>query len=240
MPSPRRRRRKRPPVQRRPDLTEDIILAWCDAHHARTGQWPSSGSGRVVDDVSEGWAAIDMALRTGARGLPGGTTLARLLAARRGTRNRKALPRLTEEVIVALADVHYWWTGEWPTRKSGPVHAFPYPGETWSRLNQALIKGLRGLPPGSSLARLLDGTRKVRNRKALPRLTEVQILEWADAFFARHGKWPSEDSGPIPEAPGETWHNVSAALWLGYRGFPGGSSLYKLLVKYRGIHKPGH
>jgi hypothetical protein len=44
----------------------------------------------------------------------------------------------------------------------------------------ALRLGLRGLPGGSSLARLLDEQRRVRNVKNLPPLTEEQILAWAD------------------------------------------------------------
>ena len=43
--------------------------------------------------------------------------------------------------------------------------------ETWAAVDAALINGVRGLEGGSSLARLLDRERGVRNRKALPRLT---------------------------------------------------------------------
>ena len=60
-----------------------------------------------------------------------------------------------------------------------------------------------------------------------------QILAWADAFHARHGHWPHVRSGPIEDAPGETWAAVESALRSGCRGFPGGSSLYRLLKKHR-------
>jgi hypothetical protein len=42
-------------------------------------------------------------------------------------------------------------------------------------------------------------------------------------------KWPVCHSGPIADAPGETWGAVNQALYLGVRGFPGGSSLSRLL-----------
>jgi hypothetical protein len=60
------------------------ILAWADAHHARTGRWPTSASGPVADAPGERWRNIDGALRYGRRGLPGGGSLARLLDRHRG------------------------------------------------------------------------------------------------------------------------------------------------------------
>src|SRR5262249_44674982 len=62
-----------------PPFTDPQILAWADRHHARTGTWPGKGSGPVLDDPDETWLAIDAALYAGARGLPGGSSLARLL-----------------------------------------------------------------------------------------------------------------------------------------------------------------
>ena len=70
----------------------------------------------------------------------------------------------------------------------------------------------------------------------LPPLTEEQILAWADAYLKRHKYWPSLDSGPLEEAPGETWGGISKALRMARRTLPkrrGGSSLAKLLDRYR-------
>ncbi|MHB1033206.1 MAG: hypothetical protein ACYC35_21330 [Pirellulales bacterium] len=65
-------------------------------------------------------------------------------------------------------------------------------------------------------------------------LSIEQILGWADAWFARHGKWPRRDSGPIPETP-ETWASVAASLGAGHRGLSGGVSLPRLLEEHRGV-----
>jgi hypothetical protein len=65
---------------KRPPLSEAQILAWADAHHARTGRWPSAASGPVCGVPWETWQAINLALGGGYRGLPRGDTLARLLA----------------------------------------------------------------------------------------------------------------------------------------------------------------
>ena len=82
---------------------------------------------------------------------------------------------------------------------------------------------------------LLAQHRGKRNEKALPRLTVRMILGWADAFYARHGTWPLRVSGSIPESPGDTWHLVDSALSNGHRGLKSGSSLPRLLAKYRGV-----
>ena len=64
-----------------------------------------------------------------------------------------------------------------------------------------------------------------------PNLTVPQILRWADAHHRRTGKWPSSESGPVAEAPGESWQAVNNALHRGLRGLPGGDSLARLLVR---------
>jgi hypothetical protein len=64
-------------------------------------------------------------------------------------------------------------------------------------------------------------------------LTEAMVLAWADAHYERTGRWPHGKSGPIPEAPGETWNAVNMALYEGHRGLPGRSSLSRLLDRYR-------
>jgi hypothetical protein len=72
-------------------------------------------------------------------------------------------------------------------------------------------------------------------RKPAPRppLTIELVLAWADAHHARTGKRPSANSGPVVEAPDTTWNAVNMALVLGHRGFPGGSSLARLLNSQR-------
>jgi hypothetical protein len=94
-------------------------------------------------------------------------------------------------------------------------------------------------------------------------LTEAQILAWADGFFARTGRWPPRTcghitgsvgenwaawaeihfrhsgtwpntrSGPVTGVPNENWLAIDAALRVGVRALPGGSSLFQLLRDYR-------
>lgn len=210
-----------------PRFTLRQILAWADVHHRRNCKWPTHLSGPIPGSRGESWRAVDKALRNGGRGLRGHSSLARLLAAERGVRNHQGLPRLCLSRVLAWADAHHRRTGAWPTAKSGRVHEAP--GERWSRINTALIDGLRGLPGGSSLARLFAQRRGVRNRMALPLLTIPRILAWADAYHRQIGEWPRPESGPIQGSNGETWAAVERALQRGARGLAGGSSLYQLL-----------
>jgi superfamily II DNA or RNA helicase len=218
---------------RKPPLTEELILAWADAHHQRTNKWPQASSGLIADAQGETWLAVNAALGTGLRALPGNSSLAQLLAERRGVRNIHGLQPLTKEQILALVDSYYERTRKWPTKESGPVDCTR--DEVWANINAALSLGQRGLPGGSSLAQLLSEKRGVRNRAVLPPLREQEILAWADEHYQRTGKWPGAKSGPIPEAAGESWAAVSHYLKRGSRGLRGGSSLALLLAKRRGV-----
>jgi hypothetical protein len=229
----RRTRRRRPG---RPEFSTAQVLAWADAYRARTGTWPHGGSGAIADRPEENWRRVDTALRLGLRGLPGGSSLAQLLAERRQVRNRGRLPPLRPQQVLAWADAHRRRTGAWPTAAAGPIPDAP--GETWRAADQALRVGARGLPGGSSLARLLAQRRGARNLQRLPPLTVGQVLAWADPHRRRTGAWPTAASGPIPEAPGETWSGVNAALTHGRRGLPGGSSLPRQLAAHRGARHP--
>ncbi len=225
-------RRVRNPAQL-PRLSRQQILAWADAHRKRTGAWPTAQTGPVAGGLGETWRALDSALRIGLRGLPGGSSLARLLAERRGVRNLQDLPQLTLGQILAWADAHHRRTGEWPG--DAPIPVADAPEETWAGLDTALRNGRRGLPGGSSLARLLAERRGVRNPKQLPRLTVRQVRAWARAHRRRTGDWPTRHSGPVVEAPEESWSAIDAALGQGCRGLPAGLSLSRLLADRRAV-----
>ena len=83
-----------------PPLTINQILKWADLHHRKTGGWPYVTSGEVFGTPDEKWANINAALSQGGRGLSGGSSLAQLLAEKRGIRNPKDLPNLTTKQIL--------------------------------------------------------------------------------------------------------------------------------------------
>ncbi len=217
----------------RPPLTVEQILAWADEHKNRTGSWPKTTSGNIPG-TNETWTAVGSALWFGNRGLDGTRSLAQLLERYRGVRNLASLPDRTVHQILTWADSHKSLTGQWPTATTGRVSGTD---ESWARIDNALQQGQRGLPPGSSLARLLHKHRGVRNKKALPSLTVAQVLCWADAYRDRHGSWPTKHSGVIIGAE-EKWSAVITAANEGLRGLPKGTSWANLLAKHRGYRNP--
>lgn len=221
--------RENPPYPPSP-LDIEQILAWADRHHSRTGKWPTKDSG-LIEGTDEHWAKIDRALRSGYRGLPQGGSLAQLLFERRGKRNIGNLPQFSIEQILSWVDAHRERTGEWPKKGSGVIADT---NEQWISVEVSLNRGTRGLPGGSSLAEFLREYRGVRNHLHLPRLSVRLILKWADAHFERTGNWPTEQSGPITDAPGETWNGVASSLRAKGRGLKARSSLAQILSKHRG------
>jgi hypothetical protein len=141
-----------------------LILNWARDYHRRTGRWPVHCPEVVPGTGGLTWRAIDGHLRGGYRGLPGGDSLARLLARRLGVRNRASIPRLSVRLILRWVDAHHAATGSWPDPASGPVAGAP--GENWRAVNDALKCGYRGLPGGDSLAKVLARNRAGRDGKA--------------------------------------------------------------------------
>lgn len=218
-------------------LSIEKILAWADAHHQRTGDWPNKRSGEVKGGRKVSWGGIDSALSNGLRGLPGGSSLAKLLAEARGRHHHLDKPPLTLEQILAWADAHHQRTGEWPLKeRSGPVQDAP--DETWAAIHAALRVGGRGLPGGTTLPKLLEEHRgrHYRYTEWGQQLTIPMILAWADLHQVRTGEWPTRQSGPVHGVPGETWKAIDAAIRQGHRGLIGTtSSLIRLLGKERGV-----
>ena len=215
----------------RPPLTINQILEWADEHKSRTGRWPIAKSGPICE-TTDSWGSVSHALTRGSRGLATkGMTLAQLLHEYRGVRNRGALGDLSEEQILRWADEHFAAHGKWPNKSSGVI---PGTHETWAGIAVALDNKARGLLRQTTLADLLWEQRKVVNKANRPPLTFELILSLADKHYAKHGEWPNQDSGSIPEIL-ESWRGINTALHRGIRGLPGGSSIIKLLAEHRGI-----
>ena len=198
-----------------PAFTVAQILDWADTHHELTGKWPNSKTG-PIPGTGETWKAVQQALSLGTRGMPGGSSLHRLLKKRRGATNPRTRPPLTVTTVLVWADAHYQRTGNWPRHNSGPI--FGTASETWMGVHHDLLRGKRGLRVQMSLAELLFHHRGVQLYMRQPPLKVDQIRAWAETHRTRTGRWPMTASGPIPEAPGESWSRIDAALKQGKRG----------------------
>jgi hypothetical protein len=220
-------------------LSSERVLEWADAHHSATGRWPTKGSGPIQGVPGETWSTIAQALRRGARGLPGPTTIGRFLMLH-GRGHAFALPpEVTIERLLAAALAYHAEHGAWPTAAS-PEPVPTIPGQTWGSID-GLLRSVRfGAAVGAlTLSRLLSLHRPPQRRRLLPDLTVEQILRWADAHHAEHGRWPHARSGGVAAAPGERWKGIDQALSLGGRGLPGGTRLARLLAECRGARYRG-
>src|SRR5579885_597041 len=94
--------------------------------------------------------------------------------------------------VLGWADAFHGRMGYWPRITSPSLRAMG--GLSWRSVDNALRYGFRGLPNGSSLAQLLTEARGARNSSRPPRLRVAQVLEWADQYFKKHGRWPRETS----------------------------------------------
>jgi hypothetical protein len=225
-------KRKRRQGRRKAPLRVSAILEWADVHHQRTGKWPEVLSGRIADSPTDDtWNAVHQALKKGLRGMPGNETLAHFLYRHRGVAKVRYASELRIEDILKWADAHFARTGTWPISRSGMIANSG--GERWSGVHSALENGHRGLPGGDSLARLLSRYRGVHHHLEQPPLSFKQVLQWADGYFRREGKWPSQLSGPVLEEPSETWGGINQSFCVGLRGLPGATSLSKFLAAHR-------
>jgi hypothetical protein len=148
-------------------------------------------------------------------------------------RRRLLNPPLSVEQILAWAKAHFQRTGHWPTFRAGKVAEAP--GESWSAIYQALRRGWRGLPSGTSLSKLLYERIGPKGGKGKPPLTPEQLLTWMQAHHERTGKWPNGKSGAVQDAPGENWLAIDQALRHGNRGLTAGLSLRLLKQQNRWI-----
>ena len=141
------RNEKHLPLFRIPD-----ILRWADAHRHRHGTWPTCPIGPHPGGPGRRLAPVNTAINRGQRGLR------RLLAgapARRpawGTQRHRP-PPADRGADPGLGRRHRAGPADGP--RSGRVRSRRRTGETWQGVQNALYIGLRGLPGGSSIARLL-------------------------------------------------------------------------------------
>lgn len=111
---------------RRPVIYISDILAWADAFYARVGRYPRRDDGRIAGQLGLTWSAVNQALQKGNRGLPGASSLSRLLLEQRGQRHKGLLPPYTIAQLLRWADAHYTRTAHWPTLLSGSIPEAPW------------------------------------------------------------------------------------------------------------------
>ena len=217
------------PLLLKPALTEGALLAAAREHFRDYGDIPTRRSKEPIPLLpGESWLAIDQAGFQGHRGLMKGRTLAVIFAPLR-EELRIGIP-LSKEMIIAEARAIHALHGVLPTRRT----TLPPPTlhTTWVAINVALERGLRGLPGGDSLSKLLQ---PLRTELGLDKtLSEPAILAAARTFHHEHERLPSQlTTDPVPGMPHESWSKIHGAGQLGLRGLQKGRTLSKILQPLR-------
>jgi len=210
------------PSIKKPDLTLPMIheaMRKFDKTHGHRPR-PQDGDASIHFGYPETWSAVDTALLKGSRGLVGGSSLTKE-ALQLGLRNRK--PTLTLAQVKKAIREYHKKHGHPPTTYSGDASAHFESSETWMAINAALRAGVRGLPGGSSLAKLK------KEMDLGTRLTIPMVHKAIRSFYVEHRKRPVVKSGDASKYFGFpiTWGTVSKNLRKGGLGLPGGSNLSK-------------
>jgi superfamily II DNA or RNA helicase len=139
---------------------------------------------------------------------------------------------LSEDLIIKAAIAHYEDHGHWPSCETKQRPRL-LPNDTWGALNAAGRLGLRNLPKGRTLAKILAPIKaefgfKVLGTRGL--LSEKIILKAAEHHYQETGKWPSAITpGRIPLLPDDTWKSIDGAGHSGSRGLGRGRTLARIL-----------
>lgn len=211
-------------------MTETMIEGWARLHDSVHGRYPSRSSG-AIPDTPFTWCAVDVALKRGLHGLPGGMTLARFLELRLGARNISRLIPLTDALVAGWARRFLDEHGRWPLKTDGQI-AGAAPGETWARIAASIVQGRRGIQRRTSLRAFLHEVCCAPAPRVRRSLTLSFVLERAHDYRRREGRWPNAASvDPALERFGETWHRIDRALRTGGRGLPK-TTLLELEARY--------
>ncbi len=222
-----------------PNYTTAKVVEWADTYFKDNGEWPTRSSGPIKGVPGETWARVAAAVEQGLRGLPKMSSLQALLRKEKNAESNRAI-RLKlpeEEILKLLKGYNKRHPGKWPTETTkDPV--LKKKGLSWRKIDRSLREGARGLPGGSSIAKFLTEKLGIRNGNRPGPISEDTIWSWAKAHKKATGAWPTRDSGDVNGHPGEVWGNLDGALKNGSRGFPGGSSLKKLIEARRRKGRP--
>ena len=202
-----------------------------EEHDKYPGQLSGDASKYIGFKIT--WVAINLCLKRGNRGLPGGSSLAQL----RQEYITGIETLLTEEIIVKAMKDYHEEHGKYPSQLSGDASKYAGFKITWKAINSCLRQGNRSLPGGSSLAQL---RKEYITGKETPLIEDLIVKAMKD-YHEEHGKYPvANRSGDASKYIGFkiTWTAINTCLKKGLRGLPKGSSLAQLRKEYITGEKP--
>ncbi|HEY8963138.1 MAG TPA: hypothetical protein VIN59_01615 [Alphaproteobacteria bacterium] len=205
------RNRKKP----RMELNEDIILNHALLYLKKYQEWPTISRETPVEGFSsEKWQNWNSALSLGTRGLPG----------------QNSLTRLIKNFIIREAKEFKEKHGYLPLQHAGPLVSRP--DITWELISKASSGTGR-----DNLHKIYTNAGLFKKRRVGKKevqkfnfLTPEIIMQHALAKLDETWLWPDETMGEtIPGVYQDSWAIWAAALWLGTRGLPGNTFLWKTI-----------
>ena len=221
-------------------LTYEQIVEWIKIFKNEYEEYPFEGEQRNIKEQNGlSWKLINKSLRRGYRSLPGNYSLSKLITEyfNEKPRVRQSKLKLTEDIIVSLMKDYFDEYGKYPNCSSKEEIA-EYPGKSWEDIHVHLyngkVKGLIGIKSG--LAHLASKHFGEENWSNWPELTITLIVDWLEKFNNIYEYYPAaNEEKEVPDAPScVTWTKIHKALYHGFLGFPGGSSLAKIKEEYLG------
>lgn len=207
------------------NITEQDIVDASERFRQARGKLPMAGSGDASEFMQTGqyetWARLNSALARGSRGLPGGSSLSKLLHAR-GLRDSGARDLGEGEIRKAVAlflAVH----GHLPSTKSGDASDYIGRDITWEAIGAKFRRGEFGDLTFSAF--LGDGPRKkaVKKNKQAPLrpLVLEDVREAVRRWVKVQQAFPSRRSGSLFLAEESiTFSSLAQAVRSGGRGLP--------------------
>jgi hypothetical protein len=126
---------------------------------------------------------------------------------------RGTVSLISEEMILNHMILHFLENnGAWPIQKSGTVKTLP--GENWSALNTAALKGGRG----------------IKQKLSLATIAKRFVVNQAKLFFGKAGDLPTREAGQLEEYPEITWEMLDDSF-LRKTG-TGHSSIERIFIEY--------
>ena len=233
--------------------TVEQLKEWMEIYYEYKGKYPSNIGKKSVYkrsdkggfDVAEGddWSNIDRALE---RGEIVGLTEKMTLADFKVKFGYKSAD-LTVDQVKEWIEIFYEYKGKYPSQHDKEVFERDENGgyrvveeEVWQEIGTALYNGSRGLPeiPFGEFKKKYGYENKY---------SEEKIKDWVEIFYEVKGKYPSQEDKHVYErdeeggyrvVEGESWNAINSALYKGFRGLEGGSSLAKFKQERGFIDKP--
>lgn len=186
------------------------------------------------------WCTIDAALKNGRRSLPGGSSLTKLIIENfpgSKPRTRRGKYKITVEMLEKYIFEFFEQNQHYPNSVTQELISNEIFGKSWKDIDVCLRNGkIIGLEEKSSLIKFTNDHFGDVNKASVGTLYVKNVVKYLTNFYNKYDYYPSAiENKEVTGGPTYlTWNKIHKALYHGYYGLPGGSSLAEVKEKYLG------